>query len=154
MRVPAEAGEIVVDLRPVGRLPYRWVFITVGVLILLGIAGNQDGWKVIAFFIAPIVALTWFLIHLFREVRFVCEHGLVVREFVRARFVPWSSVRGVTHRLRAYKGSTYGQYLVDDGGRPIRLPGPDSRRASNELIARAVQQIEQRAGVKLASAQR
>ena len=149
MRLPAEAGELLVDLRPVGRLPYRWVFITVGLLILVGIAGNENGWKVIAFFIAPIVAVTWLLLHLFRELRLVCEHGLLVREFVRVRFVPWSKVRGVTSRFLSYKGARHLQYLIDDGGRRIRLPGPDSRRSSNELITSALQQIEQRAGIKL-----
>lgn len=150
MRAPVEAGEILVDVRPIGRLPYQRVLAAVGILALVGIAfGSPDGWKIVAFFCAPIIVLTWLIIHAFRYVQLVCEHGLVVRNFVRTTFVPWAEVRGLRVVKRSYKGAPFNLYQVLAGGRPVRIPGPASRRADVEREQQAVHAIEQRAGVKL-----
>ncbi len=149
MKAPSEAGQILVDVRPIGRLPYQRVFAAVGILILIGIAGNKDGWKIVAFVFGPVIVLTWLILHAFRYVQLVCEHGLVVRNFVRTTFVPWAEVRGIRALRRSYKGSPFMLYQVLASGRPIRLPGPASRRADIDREQAAVQAIEQRAGVTL-----
>jgi len=151
----SEAGEVIVDVRPIGRLPYRHVLAAVGILILVGIAfASPDSWKVVAFFFGPAMVLTWLLLHAFRYVQLVCEHGLVVRNFVGKVFVPWADVRGVRALKRSYKGGPHTLYQVLASGRPIRIPGPASRRADVEREQTALQEIEKRAGVKLERARR
>ena len=151
MHVPDEAGTVIVDLRRVGRLPYQPAWSVVGVLVVVGIAfGSADGWKIVAFFIAPIVGLTWLLLHAFRMVRVVCEHGLVVRDFVRSSFVPWSQVHGLQSRRMRDRGGSFRQVRVDAGGRPIQLPRSLGRRDDSERVTRALREIETRAHVTLA----
>jgi len=155
MRAPAEAGELIVDVRPIGRLPYQRVLAAVGIVILVGIGfSGPNGWKIVAFFFAPVIVLTWLILHAFRYVQLVCEHGLVVRNFVRTTFVPWADVRGMRALKRSYKGSPFTMYQVLASGRPIRIPGPASRRADVNREQDAVRAIEQRAGVKLEHASR
>jgi hypothetical protein len=150
-----DAGAVIVDVRPIGRLPYQRVLAAVGIVILFGIAfASPDSWKVVAFFFGPVIVLSWLLIHAFRYVQLVCEHGLVVRNFVGTTFVPWAEVRGIRSLPRSYKGGRYQLYQVLASGRPLRIPGPASRRADVEREQAAVQEIEKRAGVKLERARR
>lgn len=155
VRVPAEAGDVVVDLRPIGRLPIprvvRWVLAVLGILLVIGIVtGDPDGWKPLALFVAPVIAVTWLLLHARRQAQLVCERGLIVRNFVRRTFIAWPEVRGLRARGRSYKGAPYTEYLVHAGGRPIVLPGPASRRRDLELEQRGLAEIQARAGVELA----
>lgn len=151
MALPEHAGAVIVDLRRVGSLPYQPVWAAVGILVVIGIAfGSADGWKIVTFFIAPIVVLTWLIVHAFRMVRVVCAHGLVVRNFVRASFVPWAQVHGLQSRRLRDRGGSFTQYRVDAGGRPIQLPRSLGRRDDSDRIARALREIEARAHVKVA----
>jgi hypothetical protein len=150
-----EAGEVIVDVRSIGRLPYQRVLAAVGVVFLFGVAfASPESWKVVAFFFGPAIVLTWLLIHAFRYVQLVCEHGLVVRNFVSKAFVPWAEVRGIRSLARSYKGGRFQLYQVLASGRPLRIPGPAVRRKDIEREQAAVQEIEKRAGVKLERARR
>ena len=151
MGLPEHAGAVIVDLRRVGRLPGQPAWTVVGLLAVLGIVfGSADGWKIVAFFVAPVVVTTWLILHAFRMVRVVCEHGLVVRDFVRSSVVPWSQVHGLQSRDLRDRAGSFRQYRIDAGGRPIQLPRA-LRGRERELVARALQAIEQRAHVTLAA---
>lgn len=125
MRVPPEAGQILVDVRPIGRLPGP-----ARILVAL-----------------PPFVVFWLLTRLFREVRLVCTHGLVIRNVARTAFVPWSQIRGLRALARSVGGTPYTLYLIDDTARrPIRLPFPATRAAERDLEAQARHAIEDRTG--------
>ncbi len=155
MKPPAEAGAIVVDLRRVGRLPIpravRWVLAVLGLLLVIGVLQNdpQDGWKLLALF-GGAFGGALLLLRARRQLQVVCEHGLVVRNFVRTQLVPWSEVRGLRSRRRSMSGQGYTEYLIEAGGRPIMFTsGAGPIGDDYERVLDAYKAIERLAGVEL-----
>jgi hypothetical protein len=151
VRIPEDAGAVLVDLREVGHLLRgrrgKIIGIVVVVLIALMVIGDPTTWPLPAL-LGFTTAVTWLLLRSIRMVLAVCEHGVVVRRF-RAAFVPWASVRGVRSRWRAGRGSRYRQILIETDDAPAQLPRALGRHDDNNRVADAIAQIEQHADVKL-----
>jgi len=147
MKLPADAGAVLVDLRP---LPsHRQLVITIVILVGVGLlpVGDPELWPIPAF-VGSIVVATLVLTMLvrigLRRVVAVCEHGLAIRHGRTVTLVPWAQIRRIHSRRLARSHAE--QIIVETDGASARfgfVPGQASSREQAQSTARAVAAIEQ-----------
>lgn len=157
MKLPAEAGAVLVDLRP--RLRLRQLVVTAAILLVAGSlpAGDPKLWPISAF-VGGIAVVTVVLIALvrmgFRRVIAVCEQGLVVQHGRSVTWLPWAQLRRMRSRWRALRGSRIHEVVVETDATSARfgfVPGQAPSREQAQLTARAVETIKQHTRLELLS---
>ena len=130
MRLPSEAGELIVDLRRAGAVSHpRLVFGGLFVVLGLVVAGDPSAWPVLAFF-GGIAVVTWLLLAFVGSVLAVCDRGLIVRRRWSRHLVAWAHVRGLRQRRLADRGGKFMQTVVEtDRGILLTPYDPEVERA-------------------------
>jgi len=155
MKLPADAGTVLVDLRP--RMRLRELVITAAFLVVVGLlpAGDPNLWPLSAF-VGAIAVVTVVLIAVVRmsarRVIAVCVQGLAVQRGRTATLVLWAQIRRIHSRWLALRGSRAQQIVVETDAGPARfgfVPGQARSREQDELTARAVAAIQQHTRLEL-----
>ncbi|HEX3757114.1 MAG TPA: hypothetical protein VHW23_00340 [Kofleriaceae bacterium] len=154
MKLPPEAGALIVDLRPGARLSFQVVLLGIVVVFVAAMPVVdrtllQTSGVILA--AAALFGVVFGLIQMLgRHLRAICENGLAVRHRRAWIVVPWTSVRGLRTDWIVTNGRRRMRILIDTDGKVLGFfPDEFGLGTGNDRTQRAVAAIEAYAGVRL-----